>query len=467
MGLIVVSNRIASPSAGAAPGGLAAALYQGISRAGGIWYGWSGKTVRDPEQAYKPITSRLGKAEYITVDYPERVFEGFYNGMSNAALWPIMHSRPDLMRYEDQFLDDYKSVNRSVSDNLVPLLEPNSIMWIHDYHFLMVASYLREAGVRQPIGFFFHTPFPHRSIVECLPNHQALFEPVLAYDLLGFQTDRDLATFSEYAVQVLGAVALDANTLQFKNTRTRLAVFPVGIDVDAYSRIAEMAEHNPALGAFRRALSEVDTIIGVDRLDYSKGLPQRFAAFERMLARHPERRNQVTFLQIAPPSRSDVEAYRDLRAELAALAGDINGRLSTLTWTPIRYTNESYAPRSLAGFFRVSRACCVTPLRDGMNLVAKEYVASQDPNDPGVLILSSFAGAARELDAAVLVNPYDIEGMARAMDLALSMSLGERLDRWMSMIDVLRQNDVAAWFDGFVAQLKRTFPPDKAILKIA
>jgi trehalose 6-phosphate synthase len=467
MGLIVVSNRVASPSAGAAPGGLASALLQGIARSGGVWYGWSGKTVADPGQAYQPAVTRAGKAEFVTVDYPQRAFEGFYNGMANATLWPIMHSRPDLMQYETHFLEDYRAVNHAVADSLLRFVQLNSIIWIHDYHFLMVAQQLRARGVTQPIGFFLHTPFAHRSTIECLPHHQALFEPLLAYDLLGFQTDRDLAAFSDYAVEVLGAVRRDAETLEHDGALIRLAVFAVGIDVDEYSRLADMSENNPSVGAFRRALAEVDTIIGVDRLDYSKGLPQRFAAFERLLVQHPERRNRVSFLQIAPPSRSSVQAYRDLRTDLAAIAGDINGRWSSLTWTPLRYTNETYASRSLAGFFRVSRVCCVTPLRDGMNLVAKEYVAAQDPDDPGVLVLSEFAGAARELDAALIVNPYDIDGVARALERALSMSLGERLERWMSMADILRHNDVAAWFDGFIAQLKRTRSPDRVLVKIA
>jgi len=467
MGLIVVSNRVASPSAGAAPGGLAAALHQGIARAGGVWCGWSGKTVANSEDAYQPVVTRAGKAEFVTIDYPQRAFEGFYNGMSNAALWPIMHSRPDLMQFEPNFIEDYRTINRAVATNLLRFAQVNSIIWIHDYHFLMVASYLRERGITQPIGFFFHTPFAPRSIIECLPHHEALFEPILAYDLVGFQTDRDLSAFAEYAVQVLGATQRDAATLEFQGSLTHLAVFPVGIDVDEYGQLAEMSENNPSISAFRHALAELDTIVGVDRLDYSKGLPQRFRAFERLLMRHPERRNRVTFLQIAPPSRSGVAAYRDLRTELAAIAGDINGRWSSLTWTPLRYTNESYSPRSLAGFFRASRVCCLTPLRDGMNLVAKEYVAAQDPDDPGVLVLSEFAGAARELDAALIVNPYHIDGIARALERALSMSLGERLERWMTMMDVLRQNDVAAWFDGFIAQLKRTRSPDRAIVQIA
>ncbi len=467
MGLIVVSNRVASPSAGAAPGGLASALHQGIMRAGGVWFGWSGRTVPNADDAYKPVVARAGKAEFATIDYPQRTFDGFYNGLANAALWPIMHSRPDLMHFEETFLDDYRSVNRSVAESLLPFIQVNSILWIHDYHFLMIAAFLRQQGVTQPIGFFFHTPFAHRSIVECLPNHSDLFEPGLSYDLVGFQTDRDMAAFAEYAVEVLGATRRDGSTLSYRGRAVHLAVFPVGIDVDEYSRLAEMSENNPSTSAFRRALAGLDTILGVDRLDYSKGLPQRFRAFERLLAHHPQRKGQVTFLQIAPPSRSDVAAYQDLRTELAAIAGDINGRWSTLAWTPLRYTNESFSPRSLAGFFRASRVCCVTPLRDGMNLVAKEYVAAQDPDDPGVLILSDFAGAARELDAAIIVNPYNIDGMARAMEQALSMSLGERLARWMAMIDVLRHNDVAAWFDGFIAQLKRTRAPDRVIVKIA
>jgi trehalose 6-phosphate synthase len=467
MSLIVVSNRVASPTKGAAPGGLAAALLQGIQRSGGLWFGWSGTTVADVNDAYRPSVVKTDKAEFVTIDYPLSAFDGFYNGMANAALWPIMHNRPDLMVFEDRFFDDYVEINRRTAEALARFVLVNSILWIHDYHFLMLAHFLRERGVKQPIGFFFHTPFASRASIECLPRHTQLFDKLLAYDLIGFQTQEDLDAFHDYAVSGLGATPQQTNVLEFGGHSIRLAVFPVGIDVDDYARMADSGDSNPSIALLRRALSEINTVIGVDRLDYSKGLPQRFAAYDRLLTDHPERKGTVQFLQIAPPTRSDVPAYQQLRNQLAGMAGDINARWSTPTWTPIRYVNESYSPRALAAFFRASRVCCVTPLRDGMNLVAKEYVAAQNPDDPGVLVLSHFAGAARELDAALTVNPYDVGATARALERALSMSQGERLERWLSMIETLRRNDVAAWFDGFIAQLKRTRAPDRVLVKIA
>ncbi len=453
MNLIVVSNRVSSLSdKSAAAGGLAAALYQGMRSSGGTWFGWSGKTVEgEPDPA---TINPAGSAKLATIDYPDSDFTGFYNGMANGTLWPVMHNRVDLMVYDPAYLEKYAAINKLVATRIAQMETPDAYYWIHDYHFLMVGSYLKQMGVKRPLGFFLHTPFGSVSCVECVPGHKHLFGHLLAYDLIGFQTQDDMNRFVRYAKRDLGAEEVEPGTLRSINGLTHLGVYPVGIDVDEYGLMARNAQTDTEVVKLKAALGDIDMMIGVDRLDYSKGLPHRFRAFDRLLTQSPQWREKVNLLQIAPLTRSDVSAYKDLQDELAGLMGTINGRFGTVSWQPIRYTNESYTPAVLSGFYRLAQVCCVTPLRDGMNLVAKEFVACQDEADPGVLVLSQFAGAAQELDAALIVNPYDTDQVAAALDAALSMPLGERKDRWRAMMKVLRVQDVSAWFNGFVSALE-------------
>ena len=465
MSLIVVSNRVSSLSGNSvAAGGLAAALSQGIKARKATWVGWSGKTVDDVPRA--PQIAEFEDSRQVTVDYERGDFDGFYNGMANGTLWPIMHNRVDLMVYDRAFLKSYERVNRQLAAVVAKLAGPGDTIWVHDYQLMMMGPMLRQAGVTCPIGFFLHTPFPASFSLECMPEHDHLFGHLLGYDLIGFQTGGDMRSFLRYALRSLDAREIGPNLLRSMNGLTRLGIYPVGIGINEYAAMAAAAEGEPQVVRLKQTMGSDPIVIGVDRLDYSKGLPQRFRAFERLLANHPERREHLCLLQIAPPSRSDVIAYQALGEELAALTGRINGQFGNPVWQPIRYTNETYSPAVLAGFYRTSRACCVTPLRDGMNLVAKEYVASQHEDDPGVLVLSQFAGAAQELDTALIVNPYDVEQVANALERALSMDKDERLERWRTMMKVLRVNDVTAWFDGFVTDLEKTRPaePDRSPL---
>jgi trehalose 6-phosphate synthase len=455
MRLIVVSNRVSSLSnPEAAAGGLAAALYEGMRKSGGIWFGWSGKTVETAPGPTEIVTS--GPAQLATIDYPEDEFKGFYNGMANGTLWPVMHRRVDLMVYDDDAYEKYCAINRLVASRVAELADSETLLWVHDYHFLPLAADLRELGITTPIGFFFHTPFAPYACIECIPRHQALFRQMLDYDLIGFQTNEDLENFHHYALRQLPCTADGPQALHYGQRTVRLGVFPVGVDVDKYADLAAIGMQEPQVAKLAGVLDDTQRlIIGVDRLDYSKGLPLRFRAFERLLLDHPEYREKISLLQIAPLSRSDVSAYQSLQEELQGLIGRITGQFSNPGWQPLRYTNESYSSAVLAGFYRLSQVCCITPLCDGMNLVAKEYVASQPEADPGVLVLSKFAGAAQELDAALIVNPYDIGEVAQALETALSMPLAERQNRWRAMMKVLRVNSVGAWFDGFTAQLQK------------
>lgn len=453
MKIILVSNRVArTGGSNGAAGGLATALARAVERRGVVWLGWSGGLSKSDGHVL-PSLSSAGAGTIATVDLPERHFQSYYNRMSNSALWPLLHNRSDLLTFDDEALSSYLAVNEFIARAVARIAGDDSLIWIHDYHFIMVGEYLRRLGFNGPIGFFLHTPFPGRGTLTCLPHHEKVFRTLLAYDLIGFQTIDDQAYFEDYAEHELGAIRDCRDVLRYGPRSVRLGVFPVGIDVEQFARMAATGLHAPATVQLRNNLKGAKVVIGVDRLDYSKGLSQRFESYRRFFELYPHEKGRVTFLQITPPTRSQVSAYQQVRRQVATLAGDINGRFSDLDWNAVRYLNQSYSPRTLAGLYRMSPVACVTPLRDGMNLVAKEYVAAQDPENPGVLVLSMFAGAARELDAALIVNPYDIENLSRTIEQALSMPVAARRERWAAMMAVLQANDIEHWYDSFINAL--------------
>jgi trehalose 6-phosphate synthase len=339
----------------------------------------------------------------------------------------------------------------------------DSLFWIHDYHFLTLGQELRRLGVTQPIGFFLHTPFPQRSIFAALPRHRELVKSMLAYDLIGFQTEDDQENFANYVRRELG-LSLDADKSLIVPTKTRLATFPIGIDAAAFAERATKAGARPEVARLRASLYGAKLAIGVDRIDYSKGLENRFRAFDQFIQTNPRLKGELSLLQIAIPSRSAIETYSRLQRDVARLVGEINGRHGEVDWVPIRYVNKGFDQLTLAGLYRTAQIGLVTPLHDGMNLVAKEYVAAQNPLDPGVLVLSAFAGAAKQLDAALLVNPHDIEASSRAIGQALVMSADERRERWQAMMTKLEESSLGSWFSDFVSALagpakkQRTLP---------
>jgi trehalose 6-phosphate synthase len=455
MSVIVVSNRVAQPSAdGPMVGGLAAALLPAVRRSGAIWLGASGKTLAQDQAEPMVKVQSLGAGALATVDLPDESYRLFYEGMANSVVWPLLHFRADLMEFDSSYFAAYRQINAMIAHAVLRFLRPDSLVWVHDYHFLMLADALRRRGVRQPLGFFLHTPFPTASLVVCMPRHKEIFRALLAYDLLGFQTEEDVTAFRDYAATVLDVTVLDRHAISWAGRTIRIQAFPIGIEPDGFAAAAAISTRAPEVAVLRRNLEGGRVVIGVDRLDYSKGLSNRFRAYDRYLEHYGDpKAERCTFLQIGLPTREDIQAYRHIRNDLAKLAGEINGRHSRLDWTAIRYINEGFAPDVLAGFYRLADVGCVTPFRDGMNLVAKEYVAAQDPEDPGVLVLSQFAGAARELDAALQVNPYDVDEMARTLDRALTMSLAERVDRHAAMMAVLRKGNLTRWFESFVDEL--------------
>jgi trehalose 6-phosphate synthase len=451
--LVIVSNRVALPGEGAQrSGGLVTGLVDALHQDGGLWFGWSGKLGKTSPE---PNVFEADGVTYATVDLTRADHDGYYSGFSNAALWPLFHYRLDLVNFTRRDLAAYRRVNARLADALALLLKPNDLVWVHDYHLIPMAEELRRAVYAQRIGFFLHTPFPSLGVLASLPHYSDLLKSLCAYDLVGFQTIEDLTAFQDAIVRRAGGTILSDGHVHAFDRVLRAGVFPIGIDTEAIAEMAARAVKSQTARRLQQSLRGRQLIIGVDRLDYSKGLEHRFKAFAGFLDSYPAYRNHVRFLQIATATRSDVPEYRALRQRLGALAGDVAGRFAQLDWAPIQYLNRSFSQRSLAGFFRLSRVALVTPLRDGMNLVAKEYVAAQNPDDPGVLILSPFAGAAYELDAAVIANPYDPDAVGEALQMALEMPLEERRQRWRTMMGLLRTNSITAWRENFLGVLSR------------
>ena len=452
--LVVVSNRITRGNANEpVTGGLAAALLPIVEKSGAIWVGSSGR-VRDGVQK-EPFAEieALGAGALAMLDLPAAHYGGYYEGFANSALWPALHSRADLIRVSQGDYLSYREVNAFMARALMRFRKPETVFWIQDYHFLALGAELRELGVTEPVGFFLHTPWPARDIIEGVPHHRELVEAMLAYDVIGFQTEDDCENFASYISSTLGLV-VDDGVVASKYSMTRIAVFPIGIDVEKFARQAAKAISHPDVSRLRRSLNGEKLAIGVDRLDYSKGLVNRINAFDRMWTAQPSLARTVSLLQIATPSRGAIAAYGNLQSELAKLVSDVNGRHGEVDWTPIRYLNKGFSQTVLAGFYRTAQIGVVTPLHDGMNLVAKEYVAAQNPADPGVLVLSKFAGAANELETALLVNPHDIDGMARTIAMASSMPLIERRMRWEAMMAKLRHRSIQQWLTSFVEALQ-------------
>lgn len=448
--LIVASNRTATPGEERA-GGLAVALGDALAERGGVWFGWSGEIVPRETRGIRLFVE--GNVDFALADLTAAEHQGYYLDYANRALWPVFHYRVDLAVFDDTAFEAYSAVNRRFGRLLYQLMRPADVVWVHDYHFLLLGDALRDNGWRGKIGFFLHIPFPPAEVFAALPQHHRLARGMAAFDLLGFQTARDVGNFTRYMVEEHGAEELGDGRIRVFDHTIRAQAFPIGIDPDEVAQMAESEEARTAANRLGRMIENRALVIGVDRMDYSKGLPQRLQAFGRLLDENERLRGRVNLVQIAPPSRETVEAYIDLREELDRLTGRVNGDYSDLDWTPIRYLARSYSREVLAGLFRLARVGLVTPLHDGMNLVAKEYVAAQDPEDPGVLILSEFAGAAERMDAALLVNPLDTGGMADAIHRALEMPLEERISRWKSLMAEVRGHDIAAWRQGFLSAL--------------
>jgi trehalose 6-phosphate synthase len=452
--IVNVSNRVALPGE-RSDGGLAVGLLSAMQRSGGLWFGWSGRT--HPVEQHEPAPELQERAgvSYATLAIPESLFEPYYNGFANGTLWPLFHYFLDHFKYNSAQHGAYLAVNALFARHLAPLLRADDLIWVHDYHLIPLAAELRNLGVRNPIGFFLHIPFPHFEVLRALPVHRSLLTALLSYDVVGLQTEVDRQAFLGAARALWGEQCISAGgSAATEGHRVYTGVFPIGVDVDAVARSAAKSAGSRHILDMTRDFLRRKLVIGVDRLDYSKGLLERFDAYRQFLERFPDYQGAVSYLQIAPLGRQSVEAYARIRAALEQRAGRTNGRFASVDWTPIRYLNRNYPHKTLMGLLRLARVCLTTPLRDGMNLVAKEYVAAQDRKDPGVLVLSDRAGAAYEMTDALLVNPYDTEAIASALKTALDMPLEERRARHERLLLGLHDHDIRHWLDSFTHALR-------------
>ena len=457
--LVVISNRVAAARArgvAGAQGGLAGALNAALRESGGLWFGWSGEEVAAPSA--EPAVATDDDVTVATIDLSPQDVDEYYNGYANSTLWPLFHYRLDLTEYERDTAMGYERVNERFAASVAPLIGAYDTVWVHDYHLIPLGEGLRRRGLKNRIGFFLHIPWPPTRLFVSLPYHERLVTTMLAYDVVGFQCDEWLDSFLHYCRKELGAEVDEASGRIMFEGRTVIArAYPIGIDYEHFTAQGQTGE---ARQAGQRVLSSTrrrTAMIGVDRLDYSKGLPERLDGIGRFFDRHPDRVQDLVFIQIAPPSRADIGSYQQIRAELERKTGQINGARSRIDLVPIRYVNDGHSAAELHGIFRACKIGLVTPLRDGMNLVAKEYVAAQDPEDPGVLILSRFAGAAQQLGGqgagAILINPHSPDDIASAIREAMDMPLDERKARWEPMHACVRDENVQAWTANFTRDL--------------
>lgn len=449
--LIVISNRVSKPKKDGAQGGLAVALSSALRENKGIWFGWSGEQV-------DKFTGQLRMEETqgvrtATVDLEAQDVDEYYNGYANRTLWPLFHYRIDLAEYERSFGAGYERVNNRFADTVSPLIEKDDLIWVHDYHLIPLAWDLRKRGHNNKMGFFLHTPWPPTRLLVALPHHERLVESLFSYDVVGFQTLEWLESFRHYCEKEMGGT-IDGDDIIVGDKHIKAIACPIGIDYQEFLDASNSEGAKHAFDKMNASLQDRTMIVGVDRLDYSKGLEERFAGLERFFEDNPDQLRKVVTVQIAPPSRGEVESYREIRSALDAQTGRINGRFAHVDWTPIRYANRGYPRTELAGIYRAAKVGLVTPLRDGMNLVAKEYIVAQDPEDPGVLILSRFAGAAHQLTEALLINPYSAEELSDAISTAIAMPLDERKARWQKMMDIIRDSDVIWWRKKFTSYLE-------------
>jgi trehalose 6-phosphate synthase len=457
--LVVVSNRVSVPGDGAArAGGLEVALRPALQNNGGVWLGWSGKVAAGNE--LETWSVRHKNIEYVVTDLSKEGFDEYYSGFANRVLWPILHYRLDLAEFARRDLSGYFRVNNHFAAELEKIIERGDLIWVHDYHLIPIADALRRRGHSNRIGFFLHVPLPPPEILTSLPNHERLIPLLMQYDVVGFQTDGDVQNFVRYLISEMRKARMFESagrhvTLNVNGQETLIGSFPVGIEPRAFERLARRNEQSPLVKDLVASLGGRNLVIGVDRLDYSKGLIQRLDAFDIFLANRSEWLGKLTYLQITPINRAEIPEYSDLQEALESAAGRINGKYGEVSWTPIRYVNRAYSRSVLAGLYRTARVGLVTPLRDGMNLVAKEYVAAQNQDDPGVLILSRFAGAAIDFRRALLVNPYDAESVASALAQALAMPLEERRARHEVLYAKLCEYDVNRWQQEFLTALRR------------
>lgn len=448
--LVIVSNR--TPGKRPAAGGLAVALKKVLGAHDGFWFGWSGQF--SAETATRAQFDTINGLRVAGLDVNEDDFAGYYEGFSNSVLWPAFHHRLDLVQISEEDYEAYERVNQAFAEALMAEITPEHTIWVHDYHLIPLGRALRKLGARNRIGFFLHIPVPGPEIFSAVPHSTELVAALAAYDLVGLQAERDVEKLqAQFDLTDLPSVA-DASQDSLMAEKPDIVAFPIGTDPEAFGQLVKRPYAARIAEQVRTAIAGRALILGVDRLDYSKGLPERIAAYERLLEEFPKWRRHVHMLQIAPTSRASIEEYKDINQELDLACGRLMGRFADPDWMPINYVKRAYPQTALAGLYKTARVALVTPLRDGMNLVAHEFVACQDPDDPGVLVLSRFAGAAELFPEALLVNPHNVEETAQALDQALAMPLAERQRRWRALMATVESRTVDTWAASFLARLE-------------
>ena len=452
--LVVVSNRLPEPGGLGPPkpghkpasvGGLVSALKPALLAAPeAVWLGWSGRSGTGRRATR---TTRMGPLQMVGLDLTPAEVEEYYDGFCNRTLWPLLHTFPQRVVIDHGQHARWREVNQVFARALARRLRPGDRVWVHDYHLIGLGAALREAGFAGPVGFFLHVPFPPHDVLSILPWAEELLRDLLGYDLVGFHT-------RGYAENYLEALSRELRGQGSPRTQ-RVGVYPIGIDPTPYKGWTEEPDSRLIGERLRLSLQGRHLVLGVDRLDYSKGIPERLRAFGRLLELHPEWRRRVSYVQISAPSRTKVSEYVAQRREVEALVGHMNGKLGEPDWVPIRYVFRAYSQRQLASLYRLADVGFVAPLRDGMNLVAKEFVAAQGEGDPGVLVLSRFAGAVDQLSEAVLVNPYDADGTAHALARALELPWAERVRRQQVLLRSVREETAERWARSFLRDLGR------------
>lgn len=463
--LIVLSNRVSLPHPDkSTAGGLAVALQDALYDIGGTWVGWNGEKVNHPDEQYFNQTQYNG-VEYMTCPLTEKQYQDYYCGFSNNTLWPAMHDRPDLIEYHAEQYETYQKVNQLFAQQLDQITQPNDIIWIHDYHFLSVAHYCRELGMQNRIGFFLHIPFADLKIWDLLPTASNLIHDLAQYDVIGLQTESDQKQCLNVCHHFLNAQMMNSTEMIHQDRHITVQHYPIGVNPELIQKVAQQQNSTSSIFEFDD-FQHQQTIISVDRIDYSKGLIERFSAFEEFLKIYPEYHQHFTDLQIACPCRMDVPTYEHLFEQVKLKVESINQEFSQQDWQPINCTHETVEHDTLMSIYRQSDICWVNSLRDGMNLVAKEYIAAQDRLAPGVLILSKYTGAAEQMPEALIVDPQNRASMVNALNTALKMSKAERLERYQYLINGLKHFDINDWRNAFLKDLQADDASDQFVTPI-
>jgi trehalose 6-phosphate synthase/phosphatase len=433
-------------------GGLATAMQPILKRTGGMWIGWPGETPPAADEQCRAIFARWAKDRFTPVCLPAKTARLYYEGYANQTLWPLFHHFPSRLLYEPEGWSAYVEANRRFRDAVVAQYRPGDLIWVHDYHLMLLPEFLRAALPDAPIGFFLHIPFPSSEVFRILPRREELLRGMLGADLLAFQTHQHLQHFRTSVLRILG-IESRIDQIDTGGRALHLEALPIGIAPEEFTALLETPGTQAYLAELKRRFQGRRILLAVDRLDYTKGIPERLRTYGRLLETAPHLRGAVVLIQVAVPSRERIASYEELRRLVNELVGEINGRFGTPDWTPVVYIGRGVPRSHLAALYAAADIGWITPLRDGMNLVAKEYVASKRGGD-GALVLSEFAGAAAEMGEAYAVNPYDEQRTASVIERVLETPAAERRERMAALYSRVVRNNVFAWSDRFLAGLR-------------